>query len=83
MPKKEDIVEDGFGSLAPAVCPICNCRAIYVCRPGDIRCGVCYDNNPKEWYTGSSCPECGMKAIHEGKCLCCEDEKERKINNAL
>lgn len=47
----EDIVEDGFGTSAPAVCSECGCRAVYVCRPGDIRCGVCYDNNPKEWYT--------------------------------
>lgn len=47
----DDLVDDGFGTSAPAVCPICGLRAMYVCRPGDIRCGVCYDNNPREWYT--------------------------------
>ena len=50
---EDDLVEDGFGSAAPAICPDCGCRAVYVCRPGDMRCGVCYDGNPKEWYTGS------------------------------
>ena len=45
-----ELVEDGFGSAAPAICSICGCRAVYVCRPGDIRCSVCYDGNPKEWY---------------------------------
>jgi len=67
-----DLIEDGFGSAASAICPTCGLRAVYVCRPGDIRCGVCYDNNPKEWYTGSLCPECGMKAIHNGECLACK-----------
>lgn len=45
------VVEDGFGTVASSVCPDCGCRAVYVCRPGDIRCGVCYDHNPKEYYT--------------------------------
>ena len=66
-----DIVEDGFGTAAPAVCPTCGCRAIYVCRPGDIRCGVCYDGNPPEWYQGKECSECGYNAVYNGKCLCC------------
>lgn len=71
MAEQEDIVEDGFGTSAPAVCSECGCRAVYVCRPGDIRCGVCYGNNPKEYYTGAECDECTMNAIHNGKCLCC------------
>ena len=70
----DDMVEDGFGSAASIVCPGCGCKSVYVCRPGDIRCGVCYDNNPKEWYTGSDCLDCGMPAIHDNKCVCCEDE---------
>ena len=48
--KEQDLVEDGFGSAAPAICSICGYRSVYVCRPGDIRCHVCYDGNPKEWY---------------------------------
>lgn len=67
----EEIVDDGFGTSASAVCPTCGLKAVYVCRPGDIRCGVCYDNNPKEWYTGELCGECGYHAIHGNKCLCC------------
>jgi len=70
-----DLIEDGFGTAASAICPICGCRSIYVCRPGDIRCGVCYDGNPKEYYTGTECKECGMNARHNGKCLCCGDNK--------
>ena len=73
---ENEIVEDGFGTSAPAVCSICGCRAVYVCRPGDIRCGVCYDGNPKEWYTGSECLGCGMQAIHNGICLCCNEFKK-------
>jgi hypothetical protein len=38
---EEDLVEDGFGSSASAVCPICGERAVYVVRPGDIRCMSC------------------------------------------
>jgi len=48
--KEQDIIEDGFGTIAPAVCSECGCRSMYVNRPGDIRCGVCYDGNPKEDY---------------------------------
>ena len=48
--KQHDLIEDGFGSSAPAVCPECGCKSMYVNRPGDIRCGVCYDRNPKEMY---------------------------------
>lgn len=69
-----DLIEDGFGTASSAVCPICGCRAVYVCRLGDIRCGVCYDGSPEEYYTGSQCKECGMNAIHNGKCLCCGDD---------
>lgn len=80
-----DLIEDGFGSAAPAICPTCGCRAIYICRPGDIRCGVCSDHNPKDYYTGSKCPECGMNAIHDGVCVYCFDspvskEPIREIN---
>lgn len=67
-----DLIEDGFGSAASEVCPICGLKAVYVCRPGDIRCGVCYDNNPREWYTNKYCPECGRNAVKDDKCLCCE-----------
>ena len=73
---EEDVVEDGFGTAAPAVCPMCGCRAVYVCRPGDIRCGVCYDNNTKEYYTGKQCSCCGMLAVHDGKCLACGPEDQ-------
>jgi len=67
-----DIIEDGFGCSSPAVCPTCGIRAAYVCHPGDIRCGVCYDGNPAWFYTGRQCLTCGMSAInHEGICLCC------------
>ncbi len=38
---KEEIVEDGFGTSAPRVCPVCGRRVIYVCRPGDMRCSNC------------------------------------------
>ena len=69
MSKGGDTVEDGFGSSAPATCFECGCKAVYVCRPGDIRCGVCYDGNPKEWYTGFWCDECGANSVHDGKCL--------------
>jgi len=67
-----DLVEDGFGTAAPAICPTCGLRTVYVCRPGDIRCGVCYDNNPKEWYNGTKCTECGMNAVHNGICQSCK-----------
>jgi len=68
----EDLIEDGFGCAAPAVCPVCHCRAVYVNRPGDIRCGAC-DGNPEEYYTGEKCDNCGRNAIHNGECLCCEE----------
>lgn len=71
MTEQEEIVEDGFGSAASAECPDCGCRAVFVCRPGDIRCIVCNDGNPKEWYTGSLCSQCEMEAIHDGVCTCC------------
>ncbi len=67
----EEIMEDGFGSEADVICSICGCEAVYVCRPGDIRCAVCYDGNPKEWYTGEQCSSCGLKAIHNDICLSC------------
>ncbi len=67
----DGLIEDGFGSSASAICSECGCKAVYVCRPGAIRCGVCYDNNPKEYYTGLECPVCGMDAIHNGSCLYC------------
>ena len=44
------MIDDGLGTVTPAVCPKCGCKSMYVCRPGDIRCGVCYDGNPKEMY---------------------------------
>jgi len=72
----EDLVEDGFGSAANAVCSKCGCRAVFVNRPGDIRCGVCYDGNPKEYYNGTQCNECGMRAIHGNGCLCCGTKYE-------
>lgn len=75
---EDDIVEDGFGTSAPAVCPLCGCRAVYVCRPRDIRCAVCYGGNPKEWYTGTECPECEMNAVHDGVCLFCASFGEEK-----
>jgi hypothetical protein len=84
----ENIVSDGFGTSAPAICHECGCRSIYVCRPGDIRCGVCYDGNPKEWYTGEQCPECRLRAVHNNRCLCCdyystvtEDDIHRNITD--
>ena len=68
----EDLVEDGFGTASSAICGRCGCRAVYVCRPGDIRCGVCYDGNPKEWYEGEECCiECGMMAVYKDHCVCC------------
>ncbi len=67
----EDLVEDGFGTAASAICSECGCRSMYVCRPGNIRCGVCYDGNSKEYYTGLKCEVCGYNAIHNGKCLMC------------
>jgi len=67
----EEIIEDGFRTSASKVCSKCGCRSNYVCRPGDIRCGVCYDGNSKEYYTGSECAECGYNAVHSGKCLMC------------
>ncbi len=70
-----DLIEDGFGSAASAICSTCGCRAVYVCRPGDIRCGVCYDGNPKEWYTGKQCDDCGMDSVHNGVCICCGEEE--------
>ena len=66
----EELVEDGFGTAASAVCSICGIRAVFVCRPGDIRCGVC-EGNPKEWYQGEECQRCYMKAVYNGKCSCC------------
>ena len=69
----EDIVEDGFGTAASAICPDCGCRAVYVCRPGDIRCGVCYDGNSREYYNGDECAVCHMDAVHNGECLCCNE----------
>lgn len=48
--KPPDLIEDGFGSAAPAICPECGRRSVYVCRPGDFRCSVCYDGNPKSQY---------------------------------
>lgn len=48
----DDLVDDGFGTQASAICPICGCRAVYVCRPGDIRCAVCYDGKNKELKMG-------------------------------
>ena len=77
MDTKSDLVEDGFGSAAPAVCGECDCRAVYVCRPGDIRCAVCYDGNPEEWYTGAECPHCDMNAVHNGECLSCKGDELR------
>src|SRR4030042_5782573 len=77
-----DIVEDGFGTSAPAICPTCGYRAVYVCRPGDIRCGVCCDNNPKEYYTGAECSECGFNAVRDGKCLCCKGDSKTKPKTA-
>ena len=69
----EDIIDDGFGTQASAICPECGCRSVYVCRPGDIRCGVCYDGNSKTWYLGEECPECGMNAVYDGGCICCKE----------
>ena len=69
------MIEDGFGTAAPAVCSMCGCRAMYVCRPGDIRCGVCDGGNPKEWFTGAQCPNCGWDAVHDGICFYCKDEE--------
>ena len=74
LAEQDEIVEDGFGMSASAICEECGCRAIYVCRPGDIRCSVCYDGNPKEYYTGTECKECGMNAVHNGECLACGEE---------
>ena len=74
MTKERELVEDGFGSAASAICPECGCRAVYVCRPGDIRCSVCYDDNPMTWYKGMRCGACGMKAVYDGSCLCCNND---------
>ena len=54
----EDIIEDGFGSAADAVCPTCGERTVYVARPGDIRCSNCEDKALS--YTGT-CASCGKK----------------------
>ena len=67
-------MEDGFGTVASAFCSECGCRSVYVCKLGDIRCGVCYDGNPKEYYGGTECMECTMDAVHGGKCACCGDD---------
>ena len=74
----DDLVEDGFGTAASAICLECGCRSLYVCRPGDIRCGVCYDGNSPSYYDGELCErECGMKAVHNGICLCCGEEYDK------
>ncbi len=69
----KDLIEDGFGNVAPATCSFCGCRAVYVCRPGDIRCAVCYDGNSKEDYNGEECNTCSMNAVQNGKCLYCNE----------
>jgi len=61
----KDIIDDGFGTAAPAVCPRCAERATYVVRPGDIRCAYCEHEDFERWqkgvnYTGS-CPVCYRK----------------------
>ena len=38
---KDDLVDDGFGTAASAVCDRCGERAVYIVRPGDIRCANC------------------------------------------
>lgn len=78
----KDIIEDGFGSSSPAVCPICGCRAMYVCRPGDIRCGVCYDGNPKEDY-GESRSVQKRKSIQKGKPMPTFDKELEAIREAM
>lgn len=40
-PKDDDRVEDGFGCSASAYCSKCGKKAMFVNRPGDIRCGNC------------------------------------------
>jgi len=74
--KESKIIEDGFGSAASAICSSCGYEAVYACRPGDIRCGVCYDGNPVEWYSGEICPECGMHSVHNGGCKNCDFSKD-------
>ncbi len=49
-PPTKELVEDGFGSQAPAICPTYGNKSVYVCRPGDFRCGVCYDGNSPDDY---------------------------------
>jgi len=37
----EDLIDDGLGTAASAVCPTCGKRAMYFNRPGDARCAFC------------------------------------------
>jgi hypothetical protein len=87
-----DLVEDGFGSAASAICPTCGLRAVYVNRPGDIRCHVCYDNNPKEWYESQLkvisefCHKNSRCAAYPKGCTddnCCCGTKPQELLNAL
>lgn len=36
-------LDDGFGNTHPRECPQCNKQTMYICRPGDFRCRICYE----------------------------------------
>ena len=66
----EDIIDDGFGTAASAVCPACGHRDMYVVRPGDIRCARCEVLGSEECYNPTirrgvnytgTCPVCYRK----------------------
>jgi hypothetical protein len=40
-PKDNDIIEDGFGSIWSAWCPMCGKKSMHVVRPGDAQCSHC------------------------------------------
>ena len=73
----KDIIEDGFGSAADAVCPTCGERAIYVARPGDVRCSNCEDKALSYTGTCASCGknfpcECKWRMLPVGTCVLCK-----------
>lgn len=39
--RRDDEIEDGFGSAWSAYCPMCNEKSMYVVRPGEAQCGNC------------------------------------------
>lgn len=39
--KDDDTLEDGFGSVWSAWCPVCHNKSISVVRPGKVQCDEC------------------------------------------